>query len=177
MGNVEFVSSDGKLVSIQRNIEGIAIETYVASTQEPTLEYLHFDHLGSAEMITDDDGAVVQRFSFDPWGQRRSIDNYSTTYGVNDGLGLALGYYNKGFTGHEHLDESGLIHMNGRIYDPRLGRFLNADPAVQQEYNLQNFNRYSYVLNNPLNATDPSGYFWTELANAAVSYFTSASFA
>jgi len=65
----------------------------------------------------------------------------------------------RGFTGHEHLDELGLIHMNGRIYDPLLGLFVQADPLIQAPGDLQSFNRYSYVMNNPLAATDPSGYF------------------
>jgi RHS repeat-associated protein len=116
-------------------------------------------------------------FSFDPWGQRRSVDNYNTTFGFVSSLDLSLSYYNKGFTGHEQFDDSGLVHMNGRIYDPRLGRFLSVDPMVQQEYNLQNLNRHSYVLNNPLNATDPSGYFWAELFSAVAEYFASDSFA
>lgn len=49
--------------------------------------------------------------------------------------------------------------MNGRIYDPNLGRFLQADPFIQAPSNSQSYNRYSYVWNNPLSATDPSGYF------------------
>jgi len=65
----------------------------------------------------------------------------------------------KGFTGHEMLDEVGLIHMNGRIYDPRLGRFMQADPFIQASGNTQSYNRYSYIFNNPLAGTDPSGYF------------------
>jgi RHS repeat-associated protein len=65
----------------------------------------------------------------------------------------------RGFTGHEHADGLGIIHMNGRIYDPKLGRFLQADPFVQAPKNSQSLNRYSYVLNNPLSYTDPSGYF------------------
>ncbi len=79
----------------------------------------------------------------------------------------------RGYTGHQHLDELGLIHMNGRQYapkevplgdDPLIGRFLQADPIIQEPYNLQNFNRYTYVLNNPLAFTDPTGYsFWTEV--------------
>ncbi|NOT82470.1 MAG: RHS repeat-associated core domain-containing protein, partial [Gallionella sp.] len=63
-----------------------------------------------------------------------------------------------GYTGHEHLDDMGLIHMNGRVYDPRTGRFLQADPTIQSPGNLQSFNRYSYVMNNPFFGTDPSGY-------------------
>ncbi|MYK83271.1 MAG: type IV secretion protein Rhs, partial [Gammaproteobacteria bacterium] len=53
----------------------------------------------------------------------------------------------------------GAVHMNGRLYDPALGRFLRADPFVQFPANLQSHNRYSYALNNPLAYTDPSGYF------------------
>jgi RHS repeat-associated protein len=60
---------------------------------------------------------------------------------------------------HEHLDEMGLIHMNGRIYDPLIGRFMSADPFIQAPENLQSHNRFAYVMNNPLAYTDPSGYF------------------
>jgi len=62
----------------------------------------------------------------------------------------------RGYTGHEHLDDFGLIHMNGRIYDPILARFLQADPFMEDTGTL---NRYTYVHNNPLAFTDPSGYF------------------
>ena len=73
---------------------------------------------------------------------------------------LGPGGDGRGYTGHEHLDELGFVHMNGRIYDPLLGRFLSPDPHIQAEELLQNYNRYSYVLNNPLRYTDPSGEFW-----------------
>jgi RHS repeat-associated protein len=64
------------------------------------------------------------------------------------------------------VDEVGIIHMNGRIYDPKLGRFLQADPFIQDAFDTQLYNRYSYTRNNPLNATDPSGYFWDEFFTA-----------
>ena len=64
------------------------------------------------------------------------------------------------------LDAVGLIHMNGRVYDPTLGRFLSADPTMQFPKNMQNYNRYSYVLNNPLSYTDPSGFFLSGLFKA-----------
>jgi RHS repeat-associated protein len=57
------------------------------------------------------------------------------------------------------MDLFGLINMNGRVYDPDLGRFISPDPYVQMPGNTQNFNRYSYALNNPLVYTDPSGEF------------------
>ena len=48
--------------------------------------------------------------------------------------------------------------MNGRIYDPVLGRFMQADPNIQGPKNSQSYNRYSYLMNNPLSGTDPTGY-------------------
>lgn len=114
------------------------------------------------DLLTDENGTVKQEMSFDAWGQRRSALNWS-------GLTLpALYSFNhsrttRGYTGHEMLDEVGLINMNGRVYDPRLGRFMQADPFVQAASDTQMHNRYSYVRNNPLNATDPSGYFLDKL--------------
>jgi RHS repeat-associated protein len=93
---------------------------------------------------------------FGPWGNAR-----------NTSLPLAEG--SRGFTGHEHLADLGLIHMNGRIYDPVIGRFLQADPIIQAPGNAQSHNRYSYVLNNPLSFTDPSGFSaWTKWRRAVV---------
>jgi RHS repeat-associated protein len=63
----------------------------------------------------------------------------------------------RGYTGHEMLGEFDIINMNGRLYDPVLGRFFSPDNYVQMPDNSQNFNRYSYCLNNPLKYTDPSG--------------------
>jgi RHS repeat-associated protein len=63
----------------------------------------------------------------------------------------------RGFTGHEMLDGTDVIHMNGRIYDAQLGRFLQADPVIQAPDNAQSWNAYTYVFNNPLAYTDPSG--------------------
>ncbi|WP_353375029.1 RHS repeat-associated core domain-containing protein [Microbulbifer sp. NBRC 101763] len=56
------------------------------------------------------------------------------------------------------LDEVGLIHMNGRVYDPTLARFVSADPLIDGVTSVQGYNRYAYVHNNPLTYTDPSGY-------------------
>ncbi|WKD51028.1 RHS repeat-associated core domain-containing protein [Microbulbifer spongiae] len=129
-----------------------------------TLEYLHRDHLGSVEKITDADGNLLTgatgRFAYDPFGARREPD-WSGTLGaqlLTDLLASQGLSTKRGFTNHEHLDRTGLIHMNGRIYDPALGRFLSPDPFVQAPNNSQSWNRYSYVFNNPLSLTDPSGY-------------------
>ena len=77
---------------------------------------------------------------------------------LNARLGLYSTVTNRGFTGHEHLDSVGLIHMNGRAYDPELGRFLSVDPFIQFPDNSQSLNPYTYVMNNPLSGTDPTGY-------------------
>ena len=63
----------------------------------------------------------------------------------------------RGFTDHEMLDNLGLIHMNGRVYDPQLGRFLSVDPVFVHPTNAQSLNPYAYVLNSPLSLTDPTG--------------------
>ena len=68
--------------------------------------------------------------------------------------------FDRGFTGHEHLDAFELINMNGRVYDPMLGRMLSPDNFVQASTYSQNYNRYSYALNNPLVYTDPDGEFF-----------------
>ena len=79
---------------------------------------------------------------------------------VQDGVGnvlTGLAALDRGYTGHEHLQGVNLIHMNGRLYDPLVHRFLQPDNFVQELNNTQNFNRYGYVLNNPLKYNDKSG--------------------
>jgi RHS repeat-associated protein len=100
-------------------------------------------------------GAVVSRQSFAPFGGRRGSDWSATT---PPDLAAVASSSRRGFTFHEHLDNLGLIHMNGRVYDPVVGRFLSADPFVVSADSGQSLNRYAYVLNNPLSFTDPSGF-------------------
>ena len=96
---------------------------------------------------------MKQELSYDPWGRLRD-PNTQQVYAVGAEPTLFLA---RGYTGHEHLSVFGLINMNARLYDPALGRFLSPDPYVQSPDNSQNFNRYSYCLNNPLRYSDPSG--------------------
>lgn len=128
----------------------VAIETWWGSANIKR-EYLHKDHLGSTDVITGDVGQILERLSFDAFGKRRGL-NWQGTPGQERFLTA------KGFTGHEQLDHLGLIHMNGRVYDPSIARFISADPLVQFPNSTQSYNRYSYVLNNPLSFTDPSGF-------------------
>jgi len=117
-----------------------------------TTRYIHTDYQGSYQVISDAQGNKLEYLAYDPWGKRRNPSNWSYSNVP------ATFVYDRGYTGHEHLDKYGLINMNGRVYDPNLGRFLSPDPYLQDAGNLQNFNRYSYCLNNPLKYTDPSGY-------------------
>ena len=126
------------------------------------LYYLHRDYLGSIVMLTDEDGNIAERRHFDPWGQPIK---------VADGAGNTLDkltLLDRGYTGHEHLLSVGLINMNARLYDPVLHRFLQPDNFVQDPFNTQNFNRYGYVLNNPLLYTDPTGEEFFTLTTLAV---------
>lgn len=136
----------------------IAIHTTRADSQgnpgTSDTHYFHPDHLGSIAVVTDEAGQVIARYDFDPWGKRALVSGANVE--------------RRGFTGHEELEAVGLVHMNGRIYDPVLGRFLSADPHIDGT-DLQAFNRYTYVGNNPLTFTDPTGYFklfgmkWSEI--------------
>ena len=163
LGNVEKVIAPDRSYTYKRYITGgVLIEqthdTSGTRTGESTC-YLLYDHLGSVDVITNAAGTVVQDLSFDAWGQRRAPDEWTVLALLrltDTSHGSKTPY---GFTGHEMLDAVGIIHMNGRIYDPRLGRFMQADPVIQFPDYSQSRNRYSYVLNNPLAYTDPTGYF------------------
>ncbi|MFC5282636.1 RHS repeat-associated core domain-containing protein [Pedobacter alpinus] len=121
------------------------------NTVTQAMYYLHRDHLGSINLITDNQGVIKEQRQFDAWGNivklRDGNGNDLTDFVILD----------RGYTGHEHLLAVGLVHMNGRLYDPLLHRFLQPDNYIQFPYNSQNYNRYAYVLNNPLTHTDPSG--------------------
>ncbi len=116
-------------------------------------KYLHRDHLGSVVSITDSQGLKIESLSYNAWGQRRDPKTLDLL------LGKTSKSTDRGYTDHIHLDDLNLIHMGGRVYDPVIGRFLSPDPFVQDPFNLQSYNRYSYMWNNPLSGTDPTGYF------------------
>jgi RHS repeat-associated protein len=149
---------------------------FAPSDQDERLLVYHYDHLGSIEAITPygstattlalDDAGRPSRFAYDAWGERRNATIWTgapadTSHGGRQSLTP------RGYTGHEMLDGLDLVHMNGRIYDPLLGRMLSADVVVQYPDDAQNYNRYSYVGNNPLSFTDPSGYLIEEAIVAA----------
>ena len=131
-------------------------------------EYVYRDHLGSVDVVTNSSGSKLEKKpSFDPFGGRREetwgsdilADSMATILAKEDER------YARGFTDHEMLNRTGFVHMNGRVYDPRLGRFVSPDPIVQFPTFSQSYNRYSYVLNSPLSYTDPSGFKSTDVGS------------
>ena len=107
------------------------------------LYFLCKDNLGSIVKAFDAEGDHVYSATYDVWGKQTITKN-------------AIGLY-RGYCGHEMLSDVDIINMNGRLYDPILGRFFSPDNYVQMPDNSQSFNRYSYCLNNPLKYKDPSG--------------------
>jgi len=166
-------------VSVERNGRLLSNEQLVQGFQ-----YAYKDHLGSILSLTDYQGVIVGEQSGacpehgrrDAFGRYRDPDTwqvYNSTPsegGVFDPNVIDMPeWFNRGYTGHEHLREFDLINMNGRFYDPIPGRMLSADNYVQEPGNSQSYNRYSYAFNNPLKYTDPSGEFnvWAALGAAA----------
>lgn len=131
------VPTGGTIIQIERD-EGTSFD-------QP--KYLLADNLGSTHVILNSLAEVEQTLAFDPWGMRMNVGDSAAVNSVT----------NRGYTGHEMDDEVGLINMNARVYDPYLGRFLSADPVLPDAGDMQAFNRYSYVINNPLKYTDPTG--------------------
>ena len=128
-------------------------------TAVPALEYLHRDHLGSIEAVTNASGAELLTLAYDPFGARRKADwtrslNSSEIETLADDLRTKV---SRGYSDHEHLDRAGFVHMNGRVYDPRTGRFLSPDPIVENPAFSQSWHSYSYVANSPLSLVDPTG--------------------
>lgn len=145
-----FIYADGKLIALNtqtRNANN--------TPKQKQVRYLHYDALNSVDLITDGYANVVERRSYDTWGKQRKVSWRNSN---NPAEVLQQAITNRGYTGHEAITEVGLIHMNGRVYDPELGRFTSADPYIQAPFETNSFNRYSYVWNNPLKYTDPTGY-------------------
>ncbi|UTF99026.1 VCBS repeat-containing protein [Elizabethkingia anophelis] len=156
----KYYSEDGSFEVIRNNttgeekqilyIGGTPYESNIVYLKEFTqssgsYKFLHKDYLGSILAVSDEEGNLLQEAHFDAWGQ------------LTAGSVSLLG---RGYTSHEHFEDIGIIHMNGRLYDPLLRRFLNADENIQDPYNTQIYNKYGYVMNNPLLYNDPSGEFF-----------------
>lgn len=127
--------------------------------QSDQTRYLLKDQLGSLIAIADEAGISQEKLNYDAWGKRRHLDGDWMNEVEFFSFASSM-VTNRGYTGHEHLNEVGLIHMNGRVFDPLIARFISADPIIQAPHDMQSYNRYAYVRNNPLKYTDPSGFSW-----------------
>ncbi|WP_284463067.1 RHS repeat-associated core domain-containing protein [Chryseobacterium sp.] len=174
----KFYSEDGSFEVIKNNatgqekhilyIGGTPYESNIVYLKDFTqssgsYRFLHKDYIGSILAISDEAGNKLEQRHFDAWGNfthlqigngaimtdRDAILNAANTLTID-----------RGYTSHEHFMEVGIIHMNGRLYDPLLRRFLNADENIQDPTNTQNYNKYGYVMNNPLMFNDPSGEYF-----------------
>jgi len=122
----DYIGSGGSMLGVR-----------VQSASSVTTRYFHTDNLGSIAVITDESGNVVERDSYDAWGKRRFPN------GADDPSGSITSQTTRGFTGQEELADVGLVHLNGRVYDPLIGRMMSADPFVPDPTNGQAWNRYS----------------------------------
>lgn len=142
--------NDGVVAQVRRN----------ANSLDGSIHFVHRDHLGNPDAITTQTidaqgralGSVVQRTKYEPFGERRFP--WALAHPLRQ---LHSQHASEGFTGHEPEDLTGLINMRGRLYNPKLARFISPDLLVAAT-DSQSFNRYSYVWNSPVNFTDPSGY-------------------
>lgn len=138
----EFIYVDDNVMMLRKN-NGYSLPYIVTK-----------DVLGSVVSIYGGDVKQVFSATYDAWGKQTVTMN-------------KIGFI-RGYCGHEMLNDYQIINMNGRLYDPVLGRFLSPDNYVQTPDFSQNYNRYSYCLNNPLKYTDPSGEFWNLIIGAAI---------
>lgn len=157
------VEKKGTNTTTKAYISDIAIISDGDQVGDKSIRFTLKDRLGSTTTFADHNGNGTSYRYFDPFGKPRSGDR-----SLLSSLSLAPQLANnpldmdmatrRGFTDHEHLDEVELIHMNGRVYDYNVGRFMSVDPFIQEPGNSQSINPYSYIMNNPLAGTDPTGY-------------------
>ncbi|MBK7727765.1 MAG: hypothetical protein IPJ33_04470 [Gammaproteobacteria bacterium] len=164
VGGIEIVEKSDGSSDIRRYIDGVA-EVVLHKNAGGTItgtdtRYLLRDHLGGVVGFVNGTAIDVD-LGFDAWGCREEPGWSATCMSTTSSATFTkiTGLTRRGFTGHQQADELELIHMNGRTYDTRLGRFMQADIVIQSPFDTQSYNRYSYLTNNPLNGTDPSGYF------------------
>ncbi|QDP01563.1 polymorphic toxin type 50 domain-containing protein [Thalassotalea sp. PS06] len=135
---------------------------FSSKRDEASIQHLSADRLGSINVITDGTrsitdvsmGNLVLQHRFNGlFGESYTLDNGAKILKLSDFYGTT-----RSFTGHEELTSVAIIHMNGRVYDYNLGRFMSVDPFIYHVGNTQAINSYSYIMNNPLSGTDPTGY-------------------
>ncbi|WP_411811346.1 RHS repeat-associated core domain-containing protein [Chryseobacterium scophthalmum] len=171
-------SGDAEIIIDRKNgkekhilyVGGIPYDTNVifiknVGLDEGSYKFLHKDYLGSILAISNENGDAEERRHYDAWGIFTHLQIKENGILVGKEVEEFIQKYSfltidRGYTSHEHLYAVELIHMNGRLYDPLLRRFLNADENIQDPTNTQSYNKYGYVINNPLMYNDPSGEIW-----------------
>ena len=138
--DLDYIFADGRLVALVRTVGG-----------KKTCYGVTTDRLGSLMCLYTGEG-IVQKFSYDAWGNRR--DPLTGVVLNNAELASASSITTRGYTGHEHIDEMGLIHMNARLYDSRTGLFVSIDPQAGSYLGTY---PYTYCGGNPMNGVDPTG--------------------
>jgi RHS repeat-associated protein len=149
---------------------GVDIRHYIYANRAPvavysrkssgvnTFSYLLYDHQGSVATLTNNSGGAVVSESHTPFGNRRNPSTWSGAASNSD-LTTSAGITREGYTFQTQLGLwMGMNHMNGRVQDSIIGRFLSADPNIPDASDSQSYNRYSYGRNNPLTSVDPSGF-------------------
>ena len=136
-----YVGAEGKLVAM-----------FVTEGDGTDIKYVLTDYQGSITHILRPTGSILEERSYDAWGRMRNPDNWTYT-------GLDPHAFDRGYTGQELLSDFNIINLNGRLYDPLIGKMFSVDPAISDVYNAQTYNAYSYACNNPLKYTDPTGNF------------------
>ena len=155
-------SVHNNIVSGEENAKVICRQGYGSNAYY----YVYPDILGSWCVISGQSKRLSRSIHFDPWGNPRKFSNWTL---VDSTTLTGFSMPARGFTGHEHLQRFNIINMKGRLYDPVIGRFFSPDNCVQMPDFTQNYNRYSYCLNNPLAYVDPSGeFFWIPIVVGAV---------
>ena len=134
---------EGRVAALKREAGGATFDVL----------YLHSNNQGSASVVTDEDGLVVERRDFDPFGRQRPV-----TWAAGDPLFAGDAGLDLGYTGHREEEAHGLIDMRGRHYDPHLARFASADPILAAPLSSQGHDPFAYVYNSPLMFVDPSGF-------------------
>lgn len=131
---------------------GAIVTRNISGSPSVTTLQGYYDAQGSLTALVSSSGTFMRRYAYDPWGNRLDPDDWTQPDTRTDTC-----HINRGYTMHEHLDDFGLINMNGRVFDPLTAQFLSPDNYIQADGNWLNYNRYAYCLNNPLKYTDPSG--------------------
>ena len=138
---------DGTTTTIKKTYSAgstsIAVRTIINGTED-TLNWLLSDHLGSASITTTADGTWFSELRYSAFGETRYSSGITST--------------DYRYTGQLEQADLNLYYYNARFYDPALGRFVQSDTVIPDFYNIQDWDRYAYVRNNPLIYTDPNGH-------------------